>query len=129
MGRKTLIVNFGTDKGGEGTMFSALLCTKSKCNNTPKSRRPIAFMFAPARDNSVNIQRLLNPIRKQLELLKDNSCILSMRTKNGCIATVLTCFEHMKTNLDRKWRRHTKYSQIAQPTSRLEAEEIKQKAD
>ena len=99
-GKNTLIVHMGMDKWAEGLMYSALLCTKTTNNNSPKRRRPVAFADPPAIESYHNVNKLLEPIRDELTLLKDNSCVF--RIGNDC--AILKCAMNKKMDLD-IWRR------------------------
>ena len=114
----TLIVTAGMDKADHGSAHSLLLCTREKANNSSKRRRPLAYMERPAIENTNNIFKLLGPLRENISLLKDNSCVLIMENienKNkNCI--ILHCDENWKHSLDYQWAQQNKapvlYSQI-----------------
>ena len=95
-GHPTLIVNMGMEEWKEGLMYSALLCTKSLNDNSPKRRRPIAFADKGAIESSYNIQKLLEQIYDDIKSLKDNSSVL--RIGNDCV--ILKCSVDKKYALD-----------------------------
>ena len=122
-GFSNLNVNLGMDKWEDGLMYSALLCTKDSRNNSAKRRRPIAFAEKPAVESVYNVQKLLDPISKELLLLKDNSCIL----KIGNECAILRCFWDDKVELDHWWRNVTNVSLSEFPKTMEEAENYKRK--
>lgn len=125
LGQKTLVVNFGADKCEDGTMFSILLCTQIKGNNSPLRRRPVAFILKPATDSTANLKRLLTPIKSALKLLKDNSSIFTIRIGKEYACTILSCYQDVKDELDGKRRSYTKYEE--KPPRSLEDAEIQKR--
>ena len=123
-GLPTLIVNMGSDKWADGVMYSALLCTKLRKNNSPKRRRPVAFAEAPAIESTYNIEKLLQPYITDLMLLKDNACIL--RIGNNC--AVVTCSWDQKNQMDDWWRHKSRVGLVEFPKTMMEAEELRRKS-
>ena len=66
-GYPDLLVNLCMDEWEDGLMYSALLCTLNKNNNSAIRRRSIAFAEKPAIESTYNIQKLL-----------DDACILKL---------------------------------------------------
>ena len=108
-GYRTMIINTGTDKCGDGTMFSILCCTRKTQKKSLKRRRHIVFMSQPATDTTLNMHSLLDPIRAKPELLKNSSSLFTIKTEAGWIAIVLTCYEHMNFTLNVNWMPQTSY--------------------
>ena len=105
LGMETLIVTSGMDKAEHGSAHSLLLCTREIANNSSKRRRPCSYMECPAIENTHNLFELLGPIRKDIALLKDNSCALIMENieskHKNCM--ILHCDDSWKSSLDHQW--------------------------
>ena len=129
LGHKTLIVNMGTDKWKKGVMYSVLLCSKDKNNNSAKRRRPIAFADAPAVESTPNLEQLLHPVKKQLSLLKDNCCVLILRQAAQIQCAILSCNYEWKHQLDQLWSVYGEVSKFDQPRSLMEAERLKRRTN
>ena len=114
---KTLLINFGVDKCRNGFMYSLPLCTREKYNNSAKRRRLIASAKAPAIESSHNLNVLLEPIKPELKLLKDNASILKIKSECGYSCAIITCDIQYKYQLDNEWSLRNKILTTTSPST------------
>eukprot|EP01084_Bolivina_argentea_P204876 349942_1 len=111
-GIKTIMANEGTDKWAEGILVSLLVSTRETNNNSAFRRRPIGFAQKPKdgkapAETTYNMCKLYENIRNDLELLKENTCILSIcldKTTSEYHCAPLCCEYVNKLTLDKEWQ-------------------------
>eukprot|EP01084_Bolivina_argentea_P204877 349943_1 len=129
-GVKTIKANEGFDKWAEGIMVSLLVSTRESNNNSGLRRRPIGFAARPKdgkapAETTFNLSKIYESIRDDLELVKENTCMLSINIgKNKHHCAPLRCEYVNKIKLDKEWQSATKVDINKQPTSIQQDEKL-----
>eukprot|EP01084_Bolivina_argentea_P045638 84011_1 len=127
-GQKTAVVDFSVDKFEKGTMYSILLDSKDDGgNNSAERRRPLAWMESPAVENRYNLKVLLQNIKNDLTVLKQNASFLQIKIGNNYHVAVLNCDYKYKKQLDDEWTTLNNVNKLLQPKSILEGEILRRK--